>query len=160
MSSCKGFECLGIPRHRGPSKATCRVLQDVCNLWWIIILMLKLFVDWLMPLQAHGKTGGEAQEWVRAMLGTVGRGGNAQVSVCCLSALCMLCPCPWPWGKCLSRGCMHILLPQLCGIPEMALSCSFFWQYVCMAPFQLDRQVRRNGTLLHILLAVTTFKAV
>ncbi len=29
--------------------------------------------------QAHGKTGGEAQEWVRAMLGTVGRGGNAQV---------------------------------------------------------------------------------
>jgi hypothetical protein len=34
-----------------------------------------------MPLQAHGKTGGEAQEWVRAMLGTVGRGGNAQVTV-------------------------------------------------------------------------------
>ncbi len=31
--------------------------------------------------QAHGQTGGEAQEWVRAMLGTVGRGGNAQV--CC-----------------------------------------------------------------------------
>lgn len=29
-------------------------------------------------VQAHGKTGGEAQEWVRAMLGTVGRGGNAQ----------------------------------------------------------------------------------
>ncbi|KAK9809702.1 hypothetical protein WJX73_007079 [Symbiochloris irregularis] len=28
--------------------------------------------------QAHGKTGGEAQEWVRSMLGTVGRGGNAQ----------------------------------------------------------------------------------
>ena len=31
-----------------------------------------------MCAQAHGKTGGEAQEWVRAMLGTVGRGGNAQ----------------------------------------------------------------------------------
>lgn len=29
-------------------------------------------------LQAHSQTGGEAQEWVRAMLGTVGRGGNAQ----------------------------------------------------------------------------------
>lgn len=29
-------------------------------------------------MQAHSKTGGEAQEWVRAMLGTVGRGGNAQ----------------------------------------------------------------------------------
>lgn len=29
-------------------------------------------------LQAHGKTGGEAQEWVRAMLATCGRGGNAQ----------------------------------------------------------------------------------
>lgn len=28
--------------------------------------------------QAHSQTGGEAQEWVRAMLGTVGRGGNAQ----------------------------------------------------------------------------------
>lgn len=28
--------------------------------------------------QVHSKTGGEAQEWVRAMLGTVGRGGNAQ----------------------------------------------------------------------------------
>ena len=28
--------------------------------------------------QAHGKTGGEAQEWVRSMLATCGRGGNAQ----------------------------------------------------------------------------------
>lgn len=28
--------------------------------------------------QAHGRTSGEAQEWVRATLGTVGRGGNAQ----------------------------------------------------------------------------------
>ena len=91
--------------------------------------MRKLFADWLMPLQAHGKTGGEAQEWVRAMLGTVGRGGNAQASVsCCLIVLCMLCPCPWPWGKCWSHGCMHILLPQLCGIPELALSCISFWQ--------------------------------
>ena len=36
-------------------------------------------VEWGPP-QAHAKTGGEAQEWVRAMLGTVGRGGNAQVS--------------------------------------------------------------------------------
>ena len=26
----------------------------------------------------HGKTGGEAQEWVRSMLATCGRGGNAQ----------------------------------------------------------------------------------
>ncbi len=32
-----------------------------------------------LTVQAHGKTGGEAQEWVRAMFGTVGRGGNAQV---------------------------------------------------------------------------------
>ena len=31
---------------------------------------------WLV--QAHGKTGGEAQEWVRSMLSCVGRGGNAQ----------------------------------------------------------------------------------
>ena len=38
-------------------------------------------------VQAHGKTGGEAQEWVRAMLGTVGRGGNAQVQ----SLPCTLC---------------------------------------------------------------------
>ena len=30
------------------------------------------------PVQAHGKTGGEAQEWVRSMLSCVGRGGNAQ----------------------------------------------------------------------------------
>ena len=29
-------------------------------------------------LQVHGKTGGEAQEWVRACLGTVGRGSGAQ----------------------------------------------------------------------------------
>ena len=29
-------------------------------------------------LQAHAKTGATSQEWVRAMLGTVGRGGNAQ----------------------------------------------------------------------------------
>ena len=29
-------------------------------------------------MQAHGKSGGTAQEWVRAMLSTVGRGGNAQ----------------------------------------------------------------------------------
>jgi len=29
-------------------------------------------------VQAHAATGGEAQEWARAMLGTVGRGGNAQ----------------------------------------------------------------------------------
>ena len=29
-------------------------------------------------MQAHAATAGEAQEWVRAMLGTVGRGGNAQ----------------------------------------------------------------------------------
>ena len=28
--------------------------------------------------QAHGRTGGTAQEWVRNMLGCVGRGGNAQ----------------------------------------------------------------------------------
>ena len=35
--------------------------------------------DMCWHVQAHGKTGGEAQEWVRAMLGTVGRGGNAQV---------------------------------------------------------------------------------
>ena len=28
--------------------------------------------------QVHAKTGGEAQEWVRAMLSTCGRGGNAQ----------------------------------------------------------------------------------
>ena len=28
--------------------------------------------------QAHGRTGGTAQEWVRGMLGCVGRGGNAQ----------------------------------------------------------------------------------
>ena len=28
--------------------------------------------------QVHGKTGGEAQEWVRSMLATCGRGGNAQ----------------------------------------------------------------------------------
>ena len=34
-----------------------------------------------MSAQAHGKTGGEAQEWARAMLGTVGRGGNAQAGV-------------------------------------------------------------------------------
>ena len=33
----------------------------------------------LCPWQAHAATGGEAQEWARAMLGTVGRGGNAQV---------------------------------------------------------------------------------
>lgn len=32
----------------------------------------------LCPWQAHAATGGEAQEWARAMLGTVGRGGNAQ----------------------------------------------------------------------------------
>ncbi len=29
-------------------------------------------------MQAHAATGGEAQEWARAMLGNVGRGGNAQ----------------------------------------------------------------------------------
>lgn len=29
-------------------------------------------------VQAHGRTGGLAQEWVRNMLGCVGRGGNAQ----------------------------------------------------------------------------------
>ncbi len=29
-------------------------------------------------MQVHGKTGGEAQEWVRSMLATCGRGGNAQ----------------------------------------------------------------------------------
>jgi len=29
-------------------------------------------------VQAHAKTGGTTQEWVRAMLSTVGRGGNAQ----------------------------------------------------------------------------------
>lgn len=29
-------------------------------------------------VQAHGRTGGTAQEWVRNMLGCVGRGGNAQ----------------------------------------------------------------------------------
>jgi len=29
-------------------------------------------------VQAHAATGGEAQEWARAMLGSVGRGGNAQ----------------------------------------------------------------------------------
>ncbi len=29
-------------------------------------------------MQVHSKTGGETQEWVRSMLGTVGRGGNAQ----------------------------------------------------------------------------------
>ena len=29
-------------------------------------------------VQAHGRTGGIAQEWVRNMLGCVGRGGNAQ----------------------------------------------------------------------------------
>ncbi|KAK9852315.1 hypothetical protein WJX84_008608 [Apatococcus fuscideae] len=28
--------------------------------------------------EVHSKTGGEAQEWIRSMLGTVGRGGNAQ----------------------------------------------------------------------------------
>ena len=28
--------------------------------------------------QAHGQLGGEAQEWVRACLGCVGRGSNAQ----------------------------------------------------------------------------------
>lgn len=31
-----------------------------------------------MYVQAHGRTGGTAQEWVRNMLGCVGRGGNAQ----------------------------------------------------------------------------------
>ena len=40
-------------------------------------------LNWREPVQAHGKTGGEAQEWARAMLGTVGRGGNAQVNPCC-----------------------------------------------------------------------------
>ena len=32
----------------------------------------------LVLMQAHGRTGGLAQEWVRNMLGCVGRGGNAQ----------------------------------------------------------------------------------
>lgn len=32
----------------------------------------------VLAVQVHGKTGGEAQEWVRAMLSTCGRGGNAQ----------------------------------------------------------------------------------
>ena len=32
----------------------------------------------MRAVQAHSKTGGTAQEWVRAMLSTVGRGGNAQ----------------------------------------------------------------------------------
>ena len=31
-----------------------------------------------LAAQVHGKTGGEAQEWIRACLGTVGRGSNAQ----------------------------------------------------------------------------------
>lgn len=34
--------------------------------------------DWLCCMQAHGRTGGTAQEWVRNMLGCVGRGSNAQ----------------------------------------------------------------------------------
>ena len=53
--------------------------------------------DMRRHVQAHGQTGGEAQEWVRAMLGTVGRGGNAQV-----------CPLYIRFNQSQTAACMHI----------------------------------------------------
>lgn len=97
--------------------------------------MSEILVDWLMPLQAHGKTGGEAQEWVRAMLGTVGRGGNAQVSVLLLDCAVHALPMPMVMG-------------------EMLVT----WVHAQNTAAALRHT--RNGTLLPILLAVTIFKAV
>ncbi len=46
---------------------------------WVWVDLPPTMTDWCQHvMQAHGRTGGTAQEWVRGMLGCVGRGGNAQ----------------------------------------------------------------------------------
>ena len=68
------------------------------------------------------------------MLGTVGRGGNAQVSVLLLNCAVHALPMPMAMGEVLVT-----------------------WVHAQPTAAALRRT--RNGTLLQILLAVTTFKA-
>ena len=63
-----------LQTQRGPNATRGKVNQLQQN-----ADLLPATIDWCQHvMQAHGRTGGTAQEWVRGMLGCVGRGGNAQ----------------------------------------------------------------------------------